>query len=725
MLSTRVKSLLDSLSLEEKVGQMAQLTINVILEEGSFTEASLEKIRFAIKEKKIGSMLNVLVHAYDLPTWDGILSKLNAVTKETEHQIPILYGIDSIHGANYTQDSTLFPHNIGLAASRNDELVAKGARVSALETRASGIRWTFDPVLDVGRQPLWSRFEETFGEDTYLCGRMGGVTIRAYEGDDLSSPQNVASCMKHFLGYSHPASGKDRTPAYIPEIQLREIFLPPFAHAISLGSSTIMINSGEINGTPVHGNKYLLTDVLRDELGFEGLVVTDWEDIIRLHTRHKIATSIKDAIRIGINAGIDMSMTPFDFDFVTLLFELVEEGQVPISRIDEAVGRILTLKEKLGLLDNPSLEPEARANFGLNKYKEIALESARETITLLKNDEQVLPLDGPLGGYPKVILAGPCANSLAPLHGSWSFTWQGEDNSYYPSSTQTIREALEDKLGANQVLCMADDDWESPQNYLLPHSNNFDAVILCLGENAYAESPGSIDDLELDPRQIQLANKAFITGRPVIVVLCQGRPRIIRAIADQAKAIILAYRPGSQGARAIVETIFGDHNPSGILPFSYPRWSGDHIPYDHKFSAIVQEPTPGNIVFEGYKPQFPFGFGLSYTSFEFSDFKVSKQEFGPDDKIEISITVKNTGARDGNKAVELYSKDLFASVSPSQKRLRAYEKVALKAGEWKEVRFELGPEDLSFINTDLERVTEAGKFEIWIDEFLEEIEYTG
>lgn len=704
---------------------MTQVTIDLILEENSNTEISPEKLKLALLDKKVGSILNVKGHAYDLPTWDGIFSQINAVTKLSENKIPVLFGIDSIHGANYTQDATIFPHNIGMAASRNDELVSKAAAISAKETRASGIRWTFDPVLDVGRQPLWSRFEETFGEDSYICGRMGAAAIRAYEGDDLKAADRVASCMKHFIGYSHPASGKDRTPSYIPEIQLREIFLPPFRRGIASGSATLMVNSGEVNGIPVHANHYLLTKVLREELGFEGVVVTDWEDIIRIHHRHRVASTPKEAVKLAINAGIDMSMTPFDYDFIDHLLALVREGEVPMSRIDESVGRILSLKERLGLLDNAELEVEARANFGLKAYKEVALEAARASMTLLKNEENVLPLDGPLGGYPKIILAGPCANSLAPLHGSWSYTWQGRDNEKYPSSTQTIQEALEEKLGSQQVLCLSEENWDSPQNYLLPHSTNFDAVILCLGENSYAESPGSIDDLHLDPRQVQLANKAFNTGRPVILVLCQGRPRIIRSIAHQAKGILLAYRPGSQGAKAIIETIFGEHNPSGVLPFSYPKWAGDHIPYDHKASDTFQELQPGVFTTGGYRPQFPFGFGLSYTQFEFSEFQVSQKEFGRDDNLEISITVKNIGRRDGSKAVELYSRDLFASITPSQSRLRGYEKVFLKAGEWKEVRFELSAGDLSFVNAELEQATEPGQFEVWIDEFKEVINYLG
>jgi len=725
MPSARVQSLLASMSLEEKVGQMTQVTVDLILQEHDPTKVDPQKLAIAVKEKKVGSILNVLHHAYDLPTWDDLLGQIHARARETPRQIPVLYGIDSIHGANYTQDATLFPHNIGMAASRNDELVAAAARISARETRASGIRWTFAPVLDLGRQPLWSRFEETFGEDSYICARMGSRAIRAFEGEDLSHHTAVASCMKHFIAYSLPASGKDRTPTYIPETQLRELFLPPFEAAIKAGASTLMVNSGDINGIPAHAHAYLLTDVLRGELGFKGLIVSDWEDIIRLHSRHRVAATPKEAVKLAVNAGVDMSMTPFDYDFIDHLTQLVKEGEVALSRIDEAVGRILHLKEKLGLFDNPNPEPEARTNFGLASYQDTALEAARQSLTLVKNHEQVLPLDGPLGGYPKIILAGPCAHNKASLHGSWSFSWQGDKEEHYPAHTQTIREALEEKLGADQVLCLSEPDWESQQNYLLPTSTNFDAVILCLGEEAYAESPGSIDELSLDARQIQLANKAFNTGRPVILILCEGRPRIIRPVVEQAKAILLAYRPGSQGARAIVETIFGDNNPSGVLPFSYPRWSGDHLTYDHKYSDKIQELEPGKIETGAFKPQFPFGHGLSYTHFEYADFELSREEFGPQDTLEVSLTVKNVGKKDGAKVVELYSRDLYASLVPSDRRLRGYERLFLKAGEWKEVRFLVSAHDLSFVNADLKRVTEAGIFELMIGDQVKQVKYLG
>ncbi|HMQ61150.1 MAG TPA: glycoside hydrolase family 3 protein, partial [Flavilitoribacter sp.] len=422
----KVKDLMARMTIEEKVGQMTQVTIDMVMQDQGNQNIDEAKLRTAILDKKVGSILNVKWYGYDLAKWHEIISRIQDVAVgESPHKIPVLYGIDAIHGANYILGGTLFPHNIGMAATRNDELVKAAAKITAAETRASGIRWNFDPVLDVGRQPLWPRFEETFGEDTYLTGQMGSAVIQAYEEDGLEEITAVASCMKHYLGYSVPLSGKDRTPAYIPETQLREIFLPPFEKAVKAGASTIMINSGEVNGVPVHASHFLLTDVLRGELGFEGLAVSDWEDVIRLHTRHKIAATPKEAVMLAVNAGIDMSMVPLDYSFYDLLLELVKEGKVSEKRIDEAVERILLLKFRLGLFDNPYPEEAAKNQFGRPEYSQTALNAALESITLLKNEGNILPLTG----NPKILVAGPGANNKASLHGSWSFSWQGQDES--------------------------------------------------------------------------------------------------------------------------------------------------------------------------------------------------------------------------------------------------------------------------------------------------------
>ena len=522
----KVEALLAKMTLEEKVGQMTQVTVGLIMKDGVAYDISMDSLRKAIVEKKVGSILNTQDRAYSLAEWHQLINAIQKMaTEETERQIPILYGIDAIHGANYIQDGTLFPHNIGIAASRNPALARKGAEIAALETRASGIRWNYDPVVGMGRQPLWSRFEETFGEDVFLTSTMGAATIKGYESTDLTDITTVASCMKHYIGYSMPRSGKDRTPSYIPETELRNVFLPPFKAAVEAGTSTVMINSGEVNGEPVHGSKFFLQDLLRDELGFEGLAVSDWEDIIRLHERHKVAATPKEAVKIAVNAGIDMSMVPLDYSFYDYLVELVNEGEVSMERIDEAVGRILKLKFRLGLFEQPFVEEAAIANFGKESYQAVAKDAALESITLLKNDKDVLPLSS----NKSILLAGPAADNLPTLHGSWSFTWQGTEISKYPKSTLTIKEAFENKLGKGNVTSLSAAEFDDPKNYdgaaLLRQARKADYIVLCLGEDAYAESPGVIDDLNLDDQQQALAKAAAKAGKPMIQELTEGRPR--------------------------------------------------------------------------------------------------------------------------------------------------------------------------------------------------------
>ncbi|MEL6671779.1 MAG: glycoside hydrolase family 3 N-terminal domain-containing protein [Bacteroidota bacterium] len=709
--SPYVRDLLDRMSLAEKAGQMTQVTIDLILEDDSNLVIDEKKLRQAVVERKVGSILNTRGHAYSVEKWHEIMTRIQTLaTGETPNSIPVLYGIDSIHGATYTLDSTLFPHNISLGATRDRALVKKAAKITAMETRASGIRWNFDPVLDVARQPLWSRFEETFGEDTYLVGELGVSTIQGFEEDGLASPSAVASCMKHFLGYGDARSGKDRTPSYIPDTQLREIFLPPFIKAVETGTATVMINSGEVNGIPVHANPKLLTEMLRGELGFEGLAVTDWEDIIRLHTRHRVADTPKEAVRLAILAGVDMSMVPFDYDFTDYLIELVEEGAIPMSRIDEAVGRILSLKVDVGLFENPFPEEEATALFGREEYTEVALTGAIDSLILAKNENQLLPL----AAGTKVLLAGPGAHSLPALHGSWSYTWQGNFPEHYPQNTLSIKQAMEAHLGADQVLCDSKADFTDPGNvdpsFLLSAADKADVIVLALGENSYAETPGNINDLDLDADQQALAKAAFATGKPVILVMVQGRPRVMREIEPQAGAIILAMRPGSQAGPAIASTLFGEANPSGRLSFSYPRHNNDHISYDHKLGETIQEPQPGHFEYTGYNPQWAFGHGLSYTTFAYDQLQLSSETLKEGESLILTVQVTNTGDRAGKHSVEVYSRDLFASITPSVRRLRGFEKIELQAGESRKVEFTFQPADFSFIDAHGKRIVEPGEF---------------
>ena len=716
--------LISEMTIEEKVGQMTQVTIDLILQDNSTTAIDEAKLRKAILEHKVGSILNVKGHAYTAEQWYDILTAIqNVAVKESRMKIPVIYGIDAIHGANFIEGSTLFPHNIGMSATRNAELVHEAAKITAAETRAVGIPWNFDPVLDIGRQPLWPRFEETFGEDVHLVKTMGVAAIKGYEEDGLESGTAVASTMKHFLGYSLPATGKDRTPSYIPESIMREYVLPPFKAAVDAGVSTVMINSGEVNGVPVHGSKYYLTEILRDELGFDGVAVSDWEDVIRLHTRHRVAATPKEAVRMAVEAGLDMSMVPTDYSFYNHLVELVKEGTISEERINVSVRRILELKKKLGLFEDAFPKKELAGQLRQAAYDSVAYQAALESLTLLKNQNNVLPLKK----NTKVLVAGPAANTKAPLHGSWSYIWQGTDESRYPERTITPLQAIINEIGKNNVVSRTTNDFAAAANYdvaqLKRDAKGVGAIILFLGENAYAESPGVIDDLTLDAKQLALARAAVETGKPVILVLVEGRPRVVSSIEPGMSAVLMAYRPSSYGSPAIADVLFGDYNPNGVLSFTYPRYTGDIVFYDHKGTEKIREDVPNTYGDAGFNPQWTFGHGLSYTTFQFSDLKVNKPSLDMSENVEVQVRVKNTGNRAGKKAVELYSFDQFASVTPSARRLRAYTKVSLEPGEEKVVTFTLKPEDLAFVNEKGEWVTEPGAFDLMVGDQKTTITY--
>ena len=710
--SQKVETLVNRMTLDEKIGQMTQVTLGVVstAQDGVMDTARLAA---AVEKYKVGSILNVTNHALTVDQWRHVITQIQDDAAKTRLKIPVIYGLDGIHGQTYTLDATLFPQNIAMAATRDPELIAAISKVAAKELRASGVRWNFAPVLDCGRQPLWSRFPETYGEDVYIGTTLGTAAIKAYEEDGLKTSTAVASCMKHYLGYSASRSGKDRTPVYMPEIEMREYYLPQFQAAVKAGASTLMVNSSEINGTPVHASKYLLTDVLRKELGFKGVIVTDWEDIVRLHTRHDVAATPRAAVAMAINAGIDMSMVPNDFSFYDLLKEAVQKGEVPISRIDDAVRRILTLKEKLGLFDNPYPEDAAAANFGRPEYQTLALRAAHEAITLLKNDGNTLPLNH----GTKILVAGPAARSITALNGCWSYTWQGNDERWYPAGSKTILDALSDKFGSDNITTTTERNFSSPANYdtaaLKTAAANAGVIVLCLGENAYAESPGNIRDLALPDEQLALARTAAATGKPVILVLTEGRPRFITSIAPMMKGILMAYWSGRKTAEAISDILAGDYNPDGRLPFSYPKSMGEIVMYDRKPTEDVRE------VFNddrgaGYDPLYPFGWGLSYTQFEYGDLKLSSNTLNASGKITVTLTVKNTGGRDGKHTVELYTHQHYASITPFMRRLRAFKKIMLKAGESQTVTFTLDKNDLAFVNAELHTVTEPGDFDVMI-----------
>jgi len=709
-------AILKKMTLEEKVGQMTQVTFAVIAKggwgdtEGNIDPAALKK---AIQEKHVGSILNVNAHGFTLEKWHEVIKIIQDEALTTRLKIPIVYGLDGMHGQTYTLNSTLFPHNLAMAATRNPEYVKAAAKVTANELRASGVRWNFAPVLDIGRQPLWSRFPETYGEDVYLTRTMGTLAVRSYEEDGLKNPTAVASCLKHYIGYSGPRNGKDRTPSYIPEIELREYYLPSFRDAVRAGASTVMINSGEINGEPVHASKYLLTDVLKTELGFQGVVVTDWEDIKRLYDRHFVANSPRQAVVMAINAGIDMSMVPADFSFYDLLLEAAKLKEVPMSRIDDAVKRILTLKYKLGLFDDPYPEDAAKANFGKPEYQTLALNAAREAMTLLKNKNNILPLAKNM----KVLVAGPSAQSITALNGCWSYTWQGNNEQWYPAGSKTIFQAIQDKIGKANVTTTTMNGFNATENYnvasLKRAAEKADVIIMCIGEEAYAESPGNTRELALADEQVELVKAAQLTGKPVILVLTQGRPRFITNIEPASSGILMAYWSGKKTAEAIADVLFGDYNPDGRLPFTYHRSMGEIVLYDRKPTEEVREVFNDNAG-SGYDPLYPFGWGLSYTTFEYSDLQLSSNTINGDAKLNVSITVKNTGSRAGKHTVELYTRDMYASITPSMRRLKGFQKINLNPGESKSVTFAIDKNDLAFVNAQLKTITEPGEFEVMI-----------
>lgn len=702
-----VADLLAKMTLEEKVGQMNQITVEVVGKDRKDGFADLiidkDKLKEALQKYHVGSILNNGGFANSVTNWHEVITTIqDAAIKDTRLGIPVLYGIDAIHGANYTKEATLFPQSIAMAATRNRELMRKGAEVTALEMRASGIPWTFNPVLGIGREPLWSRMWETFGEDVYLASEFADEYVNGVQGSDMSAPASGAACMKHYLGYSVPVSGRDRTPAWIPERMIREIFLPPFKSAIDAGVMTAMINSAEINGIPTHSDYYLLTELLKNELGFKGFTVSDWEDIKRLYTRDKVASSPKDAVRIAVMAGIDMSMVPFDFSFYTHLVELVKEGEVPMERIDDAVTRILTVKYLLGLFKDAYPNKDLVPQFASAENTEMNKQAAREAITLLENKNGVLPL----AKDKKYLITGPSSNLLSVLNGGWTITWQGNEEKYYPEEKFTILEAVQAKVGNENVTyvegCGFDKDINSDE--AVKAAANADAVILCIGEPAYCEGEGNITDLEITEPQIELARKLYASGKPVIIVLVEGRPRVISKIVDGAEGIIAAYLPGMEGGIAIADVLFGDVNPSGKLPFSYPKDVNGYTTYDHK-------PIEAFDV-NSYDPQWAFGHGLSYAEFTYSDLKMDKDSFGMNENIVVSVNVKNIGEIAGKESVELYICDMVGSVSRPVKQLKGFEKINLEPGQLKTVTFSLNKNDLSFIGRENKRIVEPGDFKV-------------
>jgi beta-glucosidase len=704
--SQRVKDLLAKMTLEEKVGQMTQLAIDMVTTgKGATIQVDPAKLRKAVVQYGAGSILNVNDEALPPAKWAEIVRAIQSAAAETRLKIPVVYGIDSIHGATYVKGATIFPQPLGMAATWNPDLMLEGSRITAAETRAAGIPWNFSPVLDVGRQPLWPRLYETFGEDSYLTTVMGIAAVRGYQGNDASDPARVAACLKHYAGYSLPTTGHDRTPALIPEVTMREHVLPPFAAAVKAGALSVMVNSGEVNGVPGHFNKWLLTDVLRGEMGFDGVAVSDWEDIKKAVTVHHAAPTEKEATRLAVLAGVDMSMVPNDYSFADLLLQLAKEGAVPPARIDEAVTRILTMKARLGLFDDPLRGIVADAKVGTPEARAAALTAARESLVLLKNASGVLPI--PAGR--KVLLTGPTADSLPSLANGWTWTWQGDRQEAYPKDRLTVRGALSAKLGAALTYVPgASFDKEIDVAAAVAAARAADVAVVALGEMSYAETPGNIDDLDLPEAQIRLAQAVLATGKPVVLLLVEGRPRIVRPVVEGAHGLLLALNPGLEGGQAITDVLMGDASPSGRLPITYPRHPHALRTYDHKAFEDLDQ----GFGLKAFQPQFEFGAGLSYTTFAYADLTVTGP--GADGSTDVSVGVRNTGARAGTEVVQLYLSDHYASLTPPVKRLKRFAKVTLAPGEAQTVRFRLTRGDFSFIGADHKPVVEPGAFSVLV-----------
>lgn len=708
-IESKVRRMVAKMTPEEKVGQMTQLTLEAFAQsdKDGYLTLDPQKLRDGIVNHHIGSILNCGGQARTPENWQEMIAQMQEIaTKQTRLGIPILYGIDSIHGANYVLGATIFPQNIAMAATGNVALVSKAAEITAMETRAVGIPWNFNPVLDLARQPMWPRVFETFGEDAYIASVMGAAYVRAQQGDNISRSDKVATCMKHYLGYSVPRSGRDRTPAYIPERELRQHFLKPFAAAVQAGTVTCMVNSSEINGVPVHSSTFYLTELLRDELGFDGFVVSDWADIENLYTREKVARDRREAVKMAVMAGVDMSMVPYDYSFYDTLLELVRDGEVPMSRIDRAVADILRVKFKLGLFARPYPNRNLLDNVGLEASRQVNLQAAQEAITLLKNEPRTLPL----AKTSKVLVTGPTANLLSVLNGGWTITWQGDNEALYPQEKHTILEAIRAKTGEDNVTYVnaVTFDEETDIAGAVAAAENVDTIIACVGEPAYCETPGNINDLTMSEPQLKLVKELAKTGKPIVLVLVQGRPRVVRTIVDDAQAILTAYLPGMEGGQAVADVLFGDVNPSGKLPYTYPRFASGFTTYDHKPSEDTAE--------NKFDPQWPFGHGLSYTSLSYRALQADKSEMAPGQTVRVTVEVTNTGDVAAKEIVQLYLSDLVASVTPAVRQLKGFQKVDLRPKQTQTVRFELGWDDLAFIGRDNRPVVEPGQFQVSVGE---------
>ena len=726
VIEAHIQEWLKKMTLEEKIGQMCEITIDVVSDfeaskKNGFTlnPAMLDTV---IGKYKVGSLLNVpLSVAQKKEKWAEAIKQIQDLSMK-EIGIPCIYGVDQIHGTTYTLDGTMFPQGINMGAAFNRELTEKAAAISAYETKAGCIPWTYAPVVDLGRDPRWSRMWENYGEDCYVNAEMGKASVRGFQGSDPNhiGEYNVAACMKHYMGYGVPVSGKDRTPSSISRSDMREKHFAPFLAAIRQGALSVMVNSGVDNGVPFHANRELLTEWLKEDLNWDGMIVTDWADINNLCTRDHIAATKKEAVKIAINAGIDMSMVPYEVSFCDYLKELVQEGEVPMSRIDDAVARVLRLKYRLGLFENPYWDIKKYNKFGSEEFARVALQAAEESEVLLKNEGNILPL----AKGTKILLAGPNANSMRCLNGGWSYSWQGHLADQCAGAYNTIYESLCNKYGKENIIYEPgvtyapyknDNWWEENQPEIeksVAAASRADVIIACIGENSYCETPGNLSNLTMSENQRNLVKALAATGKPVILILNQGRPRIINDIVPLAKAVINVMLPGNYGGDALANLLAGDANFSGKMPFTYPKYINALANYDYKPCENMGQ-MGGNYNYDSVMDvQWEFGFGLSYTTYSYSNLKVDKTSFTADDVLTVSVDVTNTGKVAGKESVLLYSKDLVASSTPDNIRLRNFEKIELNPGETKTVTMQLKGSDLAFVGYDGKWRLEKGDFTI-------------
>lgn len=723
-IEAQVEQTLKKLTLEEKIGQMMELVTDLFgtNDKNGVFYIDEHKTDSILSRYKIGSILNAPnTCAPTAKQWEKYIAQIQKISMK-RIGIPCVFGLDQNHGSTYTQDGTLFPQNINVAATFNRDIARRSAEATAYETRAVSVPWTYSPTVDLGRDARWPRIWENFGEDCYLNSEMGKAMVYGFQGEDPNNidQYHIATSMKHFMGYGVPWTGKDRTPAYISPADLREKHFAPFLAGLKAGALTVMVNSASVNGMPMHANKDILTGWLKEETGWDGVLITDWADINNLYTREMVAKDKKDALRIAINAGIDMIMEPYSCDACGYLVELVKEGKIPMSRIDDACRRVLRMKYRLDLFKNPTQKLKNYPKFGGKEFAMLALEGATESMVLLKNEGNILPLQH----GKKILLTGPNANQMRCLNGGWSYTWQGHRTDEFAGKYNTIYEAFCNEYGKENVILNQGVTYNEKGKYweenepqiqgAVDAAKKVDVIVACIGENSYTETPGNLTDLWLSENQRNLVKALAQTGKPVILVLNEGRPRLIADIEPLAQGIIDILIPGNMGGDALANLVSGKSNFSGKMPYTYPKEINSLANYDFKKSEEVGTMEGAYDYNAKITQQWGFGYGLSYTSYKYSNLKVSQSDFRHGDIIKVSVDVKNTGKVAGKESVLLFSSDLIASMVPDGRRLRAFDKVELQPGETKTVTFELKADDLAFVGWDGKWRLEEGNFKLMI-----------